>query len=268
MSNLCVIVLTLNESENIGACVRSALAQDLDVIVVDSGSTDETERLASEAGAEVCRNVPSGDFRITDQRNWALEHVKGRWSWAMFLDADERVTRSFANSLLAETEGSSHDVFYAAPKFIYQGTWLRRFSGFPNWHPRVAKTSLVRPFVGGVWEEFDRYLRAGHIAEPYLHYANSKGYVDWFGRHLRYARWDVENEAMGIAVSRKARLRKVRDAFGPIQPFVVVFYHLVIRRGILDGGSVFSYAMRTLAYQIFLREGRREYNRSAKGLAR
>ena len=54
VQTLSVIIPTLNESPHIGSAVESALSCGAtEVIVVDAGSTDDTQRLAEAAGAQL-----------------------------------------------------------------------------------------------------------------------------------------------------------------------------------------------------------------------
>ena len=50
MATLAVVILTKNEEKNIKDSIASASFAD-DILVVDSGSQDNTERLVKEAGA-------------------------------------------------------------------------------------------------------------------------------------------------------------------------------------------------------------------------
>lgn len=54
---VCAILPAFNESENVGKVVEEAKRCVDDVIVVDDGSSDETSKIAREAGAEVLRHV-------------------------------------------------------------------------------------------------------------------------------------------------------------------------------------------------------------------
>lgn len=91
------IVLTHNEAVNIERCV-SPMARVEDVVLVDSGSTDETLALAVRARptVRVCFN-PFKDFG--DQRNWALDHCAPRYPWVLFVDADEFCTPALLDEM-------------------------------------------------------------------------------------------------------------------------------------------------------------------------
>lgn len=53
---VCVIIPTFNESKTVPELVKKILAQNLSVVIVDDGSTDNTARIAQNSGARVIRN--------------------------------------------------------------------------------------------------------------------------------------------------------------------------------------------------------------------
>ena len=82
--SFCMIVK--NEEHNLARCLDSVRGLAGELIVVDTGSTDATPRVAARYGAEV---IPF-DFTIVDfaaARNHAIAHASGRW--ILMLDADE-----------------------------------------------------------------------------------------------------------------------------------------------------------------------------------
>ena len=89
--SLSVIVITLNEASNLRACLESVPFAD-EVVVLDSGSTDETVAIATSCGARVSRSPDWPGFG--PQKNRALALATG--DWVLSLDADERVTPQLA----------------------------------------------------------------------------------------------------------------------------------------------------------------------------
>jgi glycosyltransferase involved in cell wall biosynthesis len=75
-----VVIRTLNEAELIGACLEALRRQrgsfDLDILVVDSGSTDATLEIARSQGARVFE-LPPGDFDYSRSLNVGIERVRG-----------------------------------------------------------------------------------------------------------------------------------------------------------------------------------------------
>jgi glycosyltransferase involved in cell wall biosynthesis len=94
--SLCMIVK--NEERNLPRCLDSVRGLTGEFIVVDTGSTDATARVAACCGAQV---IPF-DFSVVDfaaARNRAVERARGRW--ILMLDADETLDRSSAPKLEA-----------------------------------------------------------------------------------------------------------------------------------------------------------------------
>ena len=92
--SLCMMVR--NEERNLPRCLDSVRGLVRESIVVDTGSTDATPRIAASYGAQV---VPF-DFTIVDfaaARNCALERARGRW--ILVLDADETLDKASASGI-------------------------------------------------------------------------------------------------------------------------------------------------------------------------
>lgn len=96
MADITAIVLTKNESQNIVDCLKSMNGFAKRVVVVDSGSTDDTVELALKFGAEVL-NHPFENY--ARQFNWALDNSNITTKWTLRLDADERLTPALCDEL-------------------------------------------------------------------------------------------------------------------------------------------------------------------------
>jgi hypothetical protein len=139
--------------------------------------------------------------------------------------------------------------------------------GFPNWHPRLIHRDRTS-FEGGVWETFPESARTAHIDEPYLHFMNSKGLSDWVQRHVRYAEEEARLMLSSEHPSRRSIERRLARRITWARPPAALAYHLFLRRGILDGGSVWSYARRQLIYQLLILEAKRQQSRDRASLQR
>lgn len=89
-----VFIITRNEAARIGRTIEAAKTFARQVVVVDSGSTDETVEIAQRMGAEVFFNAWPG---YGQQKRFAEDQCTSDW-W-FNLDADEVVTGALANEL-------------------------------------------------------------------------------------------------------------------------------------------------------------------------
>ncbi len=95
MPTLAVLILTKNEEKNIKSCIDSVAFAD-EVIVVDSGSEDDTCKIAASMGAKVYQH-DMDEVGFAGQRNFALECTNA--DWVLYLDADEQVTPALAQEI-------------------------------------------------------------------------------------------------------------------------------------------------------------------------
>jgi glycosyltransferase involved in cell wall biosynthesis len=124
-----VIILTKNEAANLPGCLAS-LGWARQVVVVDSGSTDNTVALARKAKAKVYLNPWPG---FTAQRNFALS--KCTQPWVLSVDADERVAPDLEEGLRALLQsGPRREGYRVREVNEYFGRWLRYGGIYPGEH--------------------------------------------------------------------------------------------------------------------------------------
>ncbi len=81
------IIIAKNESENLPGCMQSVRDIVDEIVVIDTGSTDDTLRIASAFGAKTGFFEWSGDFAAA--RNASIHLASG--DWLLWIDADERL---------------------------------------------------------------------------------------------------------------------------------------------------------------------------------
>lgn len=84
-----------NEAENLAKSIKSLKTQVNEIVVVDTGSTDNTMAVARKLGAKVYSFPWQDDF--SKARNFALSKAKGEW--LVLLDADEYFTANTAGNI-------------------------------------------------------------------------------------------------------------------------------------------------------------------------
>ncbi|WP_168198299.1 TPR domain-containing glycosyltransferase [Crassaminicella thermophila] len=103
--SLCVIVK--NEENNLPRCLESVKDIVDEMIVVDTGSTDDTVKIAKSYGAKVFYFQWNDNF--SDAKNFALEQAKG--DWIITMDADEELSASDKDKVLPLLNNPNIDIY-------------------------------------------------------------------------------------------------------------------------------------------------------------
>jgi glycosyltransferase involved in cell wall biosynthesis len=261
-SNITSVVLTFNEEVNIDRCVSSLKWTDR-VVVLDSGSDDNTVQIAKSCGCEVYHHPWSG---FSAQRNWALDNIDIQTDWVLFLDADEEMTSQLRDSIRNEIRSNQYSAYYLCPKVIFLGRWVRRSQNFPVWHLRLLKKGQVRfkDSITGHGETWDVKGGIGIIKEPYNHYSFSHGLERWFEKHNQLSSIECRsylqnlgepNKYGGLISKDKHQRRQVLRAISygiPFTPLLRFIYQLVFKGGLLDGPVGWIYCSLYLVYEIMI----------------
>ena len=268
------VVLCLNEECNLERSLKSLSWCD-EVVVVDSGSSDNSVSVAKRCGARVVEKQRTGQFIVSEQRNWAIDHCNLKGQWVLFLDADEEIGHSCKMDILTTIScTSAADAYEMTPRFWFLGRWLKRTQGYPNWHPRLLKKGSIT-FEGGVWECFTKTGNIGRIKTPYEHYAFSKGIEDWLERHQRYANWEAKKICDYLETGNKnllgtrrwLRLRRLTAQFWPLRPLLRFIQKFILQGGYTEGWQGFVFSLLMSGYDLITVIKVIEYRRQRKGLA-
>jgi glycosyltransferase involved in cell wall biosynthesis len=259
--NVSVLLLTFNEAEALPRCLASLTWCD-DILVVDSGSTDETVRIAERAGARV---VYRQFDNFANQRNFGLMHGELRHEWVLHLDADEVITPDFLTRLSELAPPPEIDAYRVPSKLMLYETWLRHAGMYPSFQVRLGHRDRLRfKQVGHGQREDLPVERVGTFDEPYLHYNFSHGLANWLRKHVRYAEDEAEllvrtrrgefgaSEGMtgGDSTSRRRALKQLAKRMPLLmRPAARLFYILIWRRGVLDGRYGILYAFMLSLYE-------------------
>ncbi len=130
---LSAAVIAKNEEDKIGDCLDSLSFCD-EIVVVDSGSTDATAKIAESKGARVTFHEWEGHV---GQKNFALDQTNG--AWVLSLDADERVSDELRVEIMTQMKRPTADG-YAIPRLVYYiNRWIKRCGWYPARKIRLFK---------------------------------------------------------------------------------------------------------------------------------
>lgn len=248
---LTVIILTYNEKLHLARAIESTKLFADRVVVVDSGSTDTTTKIAQACGAEVLTN-PWTNYAT--QFNWAMRQLGGNTRWIMRLDADEFVTQGLANEIVDYMASAPDEVdgLYLSRRMTFLGKAIRYGGIFP--------IRVLRLFRSGRGRCEDRWMDEHIIVEGQT--AELKGEIIddnlnhlswWTEKHNSYASReviDILNLEYGFLPSESvANLRDHQQAgikrwikekiyfHLPLgfRAFAYFIYRYLFRLGFLDG---------------------------------
>lgn len=123
---LSATIITFNEEKNIARCIESLLPVVDEVIIVDSYSTDLTEKICSNYPVTFIKNKFEGHIQ---QKNFALQ--KATHDWIISLDADEALSKEAQAAILREKRNFNNDGYYIQRYNNYCGQWIN----FSDWNP-------------------------------------------------------------------------------------------------------------------------------------
>jgi glycosyltransferase involved in cell wall biosynthesis len=266
-SKLSVIVPVKNEAENLARSLP-ALAWADEIFVVDSQSTDGTERVAAEFGASVVQFRYSGTY--PKKKNWALDNLQFRNEWVLIVDADEVVPPDLADEIAARIAADEAEGYYLNSRYYFLGRRIRHCGYSECWNLRLFKHQLGRyekmpddtAGRAGDNEAHEHVELEGRVLRlrcELEHHAYPTVAV-WVEKHNRYAIWEAANyerfvsEPIPTTIGRSKRLKRALKKIVlrlPLRPVVRFVYAYFLRLGFLDGKPGF-YFCGLLAFYDFL----------------
>ncbi|CAN0532489.1 unnamed protein product, partial [Laminaria digitata] len=160
------VIITENEATNIAECL-AMLHFCSEIIVLDSGSTDDTTALAVKAGATVVTRTDWQGYGVQKQR--ALELATT--DWVLSIDADERVPEALAAEILDAVAHPKHAGYRLNRRTMFLGRFLKHGGWYPDQVVRLARRDACQFSGSIVHEEMQITGSVGALDEPMLHYS-------------------------------------------------------------------------------------------------
>ena len=225
---LSVIIITKNEASNIEACLNSVAFAD-ELIVLDSGSSDETVQLAREKGARV---YPVDDWPgFGPQKNRAL--ALATCDWVLSLDADERVAEDLAAEIKAVIQELKQAAFEVPRLTQFCGQWIHHCGWTPDRVLRLFRRGTAKFSNDLVHEKvlLSPGVRCGRLRSHLLHYSYPTPTHYWRKLEQYSQAWATQRWALGQKVSMW------RAGLSGVVAFARSYF---FRLGFLDGAMGFA----------------------------
>ena len=250
VASVSVIVITRNEARNISAALESIRWAD-DIVVVDSGSVDDTVAIARRHTDRVVTRAWEG---YGSQKNYAAGLAA--YDWVLSLDADERVTPALAQEIRALLDAGPAKQGYRIPRVThYLGRWIRSTDWYPDRQLRLYDRRAGRWNDRRVHESVTVDGAVGQLETEIEH----RAYRD-VSHHLR----TIDHYSTLAADQMLAEGRRVQWIELVAHPPLAFLRNYVARLGIRDGtpGLIVSILN---SYYVFLKYAKRwEQQRAAE----
>jgi glycosyltransferase involved in cell wall biosynthesis len=247
-SLLTIVILTCNEAHNLPRCLN-AIPPRYPVVVLDSGSTDETIIIATKHGSRIYHHDWSG---FAAQRNFALEECHISTPWVLFVDADEIYPAKFYDWFEKEiANNDTLDAVMVPSLLFFRDQCLKYAPGYPIYHPRLVRTDKVRFLTNhtGHGESIPETLQVHHASIPYDHYFYNGNLSEWMHKHIGNASKEVNIRATpGAVITLRGRLSMLGKS-SILRIPARFFYHYLFCRGFLDGKAGLEYSLMYAWYE-------------------
>jgi glycosyltransferase involved in cell wall biosynthesis len=184
--NISGLVITYNEEQNIGKCIDALFEVCDEVIVIDSNSTDETVKIASEKGARLVTQSFLGDG---PQRIFGVSYCKN--DWILNLDADEFLDNDSVAFMKNKTfENDTHDAYSFRVKNFLQEKVIDFAGWYPDYKIRFFNKKTASPSEDKVHQKIIA-TNIKKLKTHILHYG-SHSFFQIIAKKNQYAQWNAE----------------------------------------------------------------------------
>ena len=220
--NISAVIIARNEEQYIKQCIESILPITGDIIVVDSGSTDQTIQIALDAGAQVIESPWLG-YGATKN----LGSSKAKFDWILSIDADEVLNNTLQQSII-NLSREKNTIYQINSLVNYAGQWIKHCGWYPVWKSRLFNRTETSWNLDPVHEDLITGTKHSikRLDGKLLHYSyDSKEEHEYKTTHygkLKSQKWIENNKSVSV----------LKRLLGPSFRF---FKTYIIQLGFLDG---------------------------------
>ncbi|EGT5206452.1 TPA: glycosyltransferase family 2 protein [Cronobacter sakazakii] len=222
-ARLSVVMIAKNAASLLPDCLASVAWAD-EIVVLDSGSSDDTVAVATAAGAKVFIENDWQGYGIQRQR--AQQYASG--DYILMIDTDERVTPELAQAIRQVLENPDPQAVYSiARRNLFLGRFMRHSGWYPDRVTRLYARERYRYNDNQVHESLDAPgARVVTLSGDLLH-LTCRDFASFQRKQLNYATaWAQERHQQGKKVSVPGIFGRTLAAFCKT---------LILRAGVLDG---------------------------------
>ena len=217
---LSAVIITHNAARQLADCLNS-LSFVSEIIILDSGSDDETKNIAD---AYQARFVHQDWLGYGPQKQKAVELAN--YDWVLCLDADERVSEELAALIQTELNNPHHQAYQFPRCNRFMGRWLKHGEGYPDISLRLFDRNVASWSDDEVHEVVRTEVSVGTLSGDLLH-DSASSLDDYLARQNLYTSLQAESMYQAGKQAGAGRL-----LFNPLFRFFKFYF---FRLGFLDG---------------------------------
>lgn len=253
MTDISIIILTFNEEQHLPRLLNSIKDLNAQVFIVDSGSTDNTIKIAEGFGVSVVFHKWENNH--ARQFNWGLENLPIKTEWVLVLGADEYLLPELIFEIKEKIPKLEKDILGIIFKrrVYFMNRWIKHGGYYPTYLLRLWR------FGSGKFEErwMDEHVKLEHgrtitFQNDFVD-ENLNNLTWWTNKHNNYATREavdilnikykffenesIESSLLGEQHKRKRWLKEKIYTRIPLflRPFFYFIYRYVFKLGFLDG---------------------------------
>lgn len=227
-NKISVIIITKNEEQDIKKCLESVKWAD-EIIVLDSGSTDNTVRICKEYTEKVYQTDWPG-FGI--QKNRALEKATG--NWVLSIDSDEWLPDNLISEIKHIISDNKNASYYIPRRSYYLGKLIK----FGHWRGDKVLRLFKNKYAKFSSDKVHERIIAVHpskITKNYILHNSFKNHEEVLNKVDQYSTYGAEI---------KFKKKKQASIFTAISHSLFAFIKsYFIKAGFLDGAEGFMLAL-------------------------
>lgn len=190
---LTIVIPTLNEQTDLPVTLEAAKFAD-EILVVDSGSTDETVKIAKNFKAKVITH-PFTDY--ASQRNFADKQAIG--DWILSIDADVVIPTPLAQEISSViSQGSDLGAYYIGRQNEIWGSVVKHADWGPkdDCHIRLYRKGLGY-WQSNVHEQFVTSIPTGKL-KNYLYHLNYRTISEFIDKTDQYSSLSADRQPASL----------------------------------------------------------------------
>lgn len=221
---LSVVILTKNNEKTLSQTLKSVQWAD-EVLIIDSGSTDQTLTIAHQYNAIVHQKLEWQGFGF--QRRWGQQQATG--DYILMIDSDEVVTDELATSIqrICQQPIKQNTVYRCARRNRFLNRYMKSCGWYPDWVERLYLNGERQYQDQKVHESLDTTNAEIVSLNGDLLHETCDNYGDFQQKQMRYAKdWAQERHQAGKKTGLTSAFTHALSAF---------LKNYLFRRGILEG---------------------------------